>query len=137
MTRAKRTAPQSADDVALAKETITAAFHATVNERVAEVAKARAEVQRLQQQATDAASRLAAWIDDGTITEQTALDAHLYAHRATFDLLKGVNTTAALALIDPAAREAALRQAAVTKRWLVDHDLLPAELAKPDRRPTR
>lgn len=139
MARAKTTVqpPQSAEDVELATQTITAAFTATMDKRCAELEAARAEVRRLEQAVADAAGRRAAWIDNGTITETTALDAHSFAHRATFDLLRGVTTPAALACLDPGTVDAARRQAAVTKRWLADHNLLPAELVDPNRRAAR
>lgn len=134
MARAKKTAqpPQSAEDIALAKQTIMAAFTATVEKRRAELAKAQEEVLRLHLEEIAAAARRADWVKHGELTEDTAVDAYMFATNDMHELARRV--TSPTVRLDPDVVQAARRKHEVTKRWLADRGVLPAALLDPNWR---
>lgn len=132
MARTKKPPPQSAEDIELAKETITAAFADMVEKRRAALAEAEEEVRRIQLQIADAEIRRTKWIERGEISENTALDAHMFSGQDMRDLARQVTSTSTR--LDPAVVDAARRKHEVTKRYLADRDLLPAELVENWRR---
>lgn len=135
MARTKKPPPQSAEDIELAKQTITAAFADMVEKRRAALAKAEEEVRRIQLQITDAEIRRAAWIERGEISENSALDAHMFSGQDMRDLAQLM--TSPSTRLDPAVVDSARRKRAVTERYLTDRDLLPAALVDSNWRPAR
>jgi hypothetical protein len=138
MARTKKTAqpPQSAEDVGLAEATIAAAFDDTIERRRADLAKAEAEVLRLQGEIATAEERRTAWVDRGEIDADRALDAHMFAVHDMHDLARRVLGDRHLRL-DPDKVDAARRKRAVVERYLTDRSLLPAALVDPNWRPNR
>lgn len=137
MGRAKKIVqpPQSAEDIELAKQTITAAFEDAVERRRAELADAQAVVVRLQREVGVANARRTAWVGDGEIDEDRAFDAHSFATRDMHALARRV--TSLSVRLDPNEVEAARRKHEVVKRFLADRNLLPAALVDPIWRPNR
>jgi vacuolar-type H+-ATPase subunit H len=134
MARSKKP-PQSAEDVELAKETITAAFDDAVERHRARLAKALEEVLRLQREIVAAAVRRTARQERDEITEETALDAWTFAGGDMRELAR--RCTSPSVRLDHDVVQAARRKHEVTKRWLSDRGLLPAALVDPNWRPTR
>lgn len=132
----KKTPPQSAEDVELAKETIAAAFDDKLEQRRADLAKAEEEVLRLQREVVAAEVRRNAWADRSEIDADRALDAHMFSGQETRDLARQMMTSPSTRL-DPAVVDAARRKRDVVTRYLTDRDLLPAALVDPNWRPTR
>lgn len=124
MARTKKLPPQNAEDVDLAKQTITGAFTATVEEHRAALAKAEEEVLRLQRQIIAAETRRAAWTERGEITEDTAFDAHSFATRDMHDLARRV--TSPSVRLDPGEVDAARRKHEVVDRYLADRNWRPS-----------
>lgn len=135
MARTKKPPPQSAEDIELAKETITAAFADMVEKRRAALAEAEEEVRRIQLQIADAEIRRAAWVERGEISENTALDAHMFSSQDMRDLARQV--TSPSTRLDPDVVAAARRKREATERYLTDRGLLPAALVDPNWRPNR
>lgn len=138
MARAKKTVhpPQSAEDVDLAEQTIAAAFSDTIERRRADLAKAEAEVLRLQGEIATAEERRNAWADCGEIDEDRALDAHMFAVHDMHELARRVLGDRNLRL-DPENVDAARRKRVAVERYLSDRNLPPAALTDPNWRPTR
>lgn len=135
MARTKKLPPQSAEDIELAKQTITAAFEDAVERRRAELAKAQEEVLRLHLEVIAAGARRADWVKRGEITEDTALDAYSFATRDMHALARQV--TSPSTRLEPAEVDAARRKREVVERYLTDRNLLPAALVDPNWRPAR
>lgn len=135
MGRSKKLAPQSAEDVELAKETIAAAFDAAVERRRSQLAEAEQEVLRLQREVGAAEVRRNAWADRGEIDEDRAMDAHMFSGQDMRDLARRVTSPAVR--LDSDEVDAARRKRAVVERYLTDRNLLPAALVNPNRRPSR
>lgn len=133
MARTKKPQPQSAEDVELAKETITAAFADTVERLRAKLAEVQAEAVRLQQEIGSAKARQTAWVGYGTIDGDRALDAHMFSGQDMRDLARQV--TSPSTRLDPAVVDAARRKHEVVERYLADCGLLPATLVDPNWRP--
>jgi hypothetical protein len=136
MARTKKPPSQSAEDIKLAEETITAAFADTIERRRADLAKAEAEVLRLQGEIATAEERRTAWVDRGEIDADRALDAHMFAVHDMHDLARRVLGDRHLRL-DPDKVDAARRKREVVERYLTDRNLLPAALTDANWRPTR
>lgn len=128
--RTKKLPPQSAEDIELAEETITAAFADVVEQQRTKLAEAEQEVLRLQHKVAAAEGYRDAWVLHGEIDEDRAVPVWQFANRDMHALGRRFpHAPPARAEVD-----AARRKNEVTKRYLADHDLLPAELVENWRR---